>query len=188
MPFSKSGGNKKKSGFGVVWIPSRSHKHKKNKYYIRDNYASPKRAMMSGDTPNSHAKDYFDFKEGRSTPPPTTSKDIAVQSCSSGDAKADILTAAVILEPIKEPYNNYIEITDSKSNHSNEDEIITQEEKPFKNAHLADEENNERLNGIIDKLDGNWVPSSDLKKEEYDDTCTVRCLYYTLQCCECSIM
>ncbi|KAK4877709.1 hypothetical protein RN001_010215 [Aquatica leii] len=190
MPLSNSG-NKKKNGFGVIWIPRGSrHKHKKNKYYVRDNY-DPRRAMMSGDSPNSHTKDYYDFKEGRSTPPPTTSKDIAIQSSSGGgEAKAEILAASVILEPLKEPCSNHVGVIDSQSNHKNDDEIIAQEDKPLKSEHLTDEGDQKKLNGTIDKLDGNWVPTSDVKKDEEDsdENCAVKCLYYTLQCCECSIM
>ncbi|KAF5295495.1 hypothetical protein FQR65_LT10483 [Abscondita terminalis] len=147
-------------------------------------------AMMSGDSPNSHAKDYFDFKEGRSTPPPTTSKDVVVLN-NSGEAKAEILAASVILEPLKQPCNNQLGVTDGgQPNHKNDDEIIAQEDKPLKSENLTDEGDRKKLNGTIDKLDGNWNPNSSTKKNEddSDENCAVKCLYYTLQCCECNIM
>lgn len=45
------------------------------------------------------------------------------------------------------------------------------------------------LNGKLDQVDA--VPVSIQEKkptEEEDEDCTVKCLYYTLQCCECVIV
>jgi len=198
---SKSGGKSKKGGgLRVFWLPTghKSHKHKKNKYYAHDNFDSPKSAMMSGDSPNSHGKDYFDFKEkeGRSTPPPTTSKDISVQSSSGGkDAKGDIVSASVLAEPPKEhgPGTNFVGIIDGHSEHKNDDEIVSTEDKPLRNDDRPEagdkKDAPKKLNGTIDKLDGNWVPPAEKKEDdEEEDNCGVKCLYYTLQCCECTVM
>lgn len=157
--------------------------------------------MMSGDSPNSHSKDFFDFKEGRSTPPPTTSKDIAIQSSSNiPDGKTDIVAASVLAEPLKEhgPGTNYVGVIEGHSDHhKNDDEILSSEDKPFKDDSRpeAGDKNDKRdspkkINGTIDQLDGSWIPPADVKKDEdeEDDNCTVKCLYYTLQCCECTIM
>jgi len=189
-------GKGKKSGLRVFWIPT-GHKKHKNKYYVRDNYDSPESAMMSGDSPNSHSKELFDFKEGRSTPPPTTSKDIAVQSGSStADAKTDVVAASSVLaEPPKEhgPGTNYVGVIDPHADHKHDDDIVATEEKPLKSddhPEAGDKRDvSKKINGMIDKVDGNLAPSSEKKQEEEeDDSCAVKCLYYTLQCCECTVM
>lgn len=44
-----------------------------------------------------------------------------------------------------------------------------------------------KMNGT-DALDGKWVnPPLNMREEEDDDKC-VKCLYYTMQCCECTIV
>lgn len=156
--------------------------------------------MMSGDSPNSHGKEFFDFKEGRSTPPPTTSKDIAVQSnTAAAEVKSDTGAVSVLAEPLKEhgPATNCIGFLDARSDSRNDDDIVKTDDKCIKeddrDRHEAGDKGDappHKLNGSVDMLDGQWIPPADLKKqdEEQDDNCTVRCLYYTLQCCECTIM
>lgn len=141
--------------------------------------------MMSGDSPTTH--DLFDFPpEGRRTPPPTTSKDIG-----STEAKTDIVAASVMVEPPKG--GDFVGVLDEDK--TKDDEILASEERSARiDGHQRDDgdrkEATKQLNGNKDKLDGNWVPVDDLKKEdeEYDDNCAVKCLYYTLQCCECTVM
>ncbi|KAK5642976.1 hypothetical protein RI129_009143 [Pyrocoelia pectoralis] len=145
---------------------------------------------MSGDSPNTHTKDYLDFKEGRSTPPPTTSKDVVVQNNVGEECKPEILAASVILEPLKNKELCYIDVGDEHLPHKKNDDIITPEDKNVR-SDLKDEGDRKGLNGMIDQIDGNLLPPPALEKEDSDaenNNCVVNCLYYSLQCCECNIM
>ncbi|CAH2000385.1 unnamed protein product [Acanthoscelides obtectus] len=53
---------------------------------------------MSGDSPNSHRNEIFDFREGsgRQSPGPTTSKDTAIAP------NAGVVQASVLVEPDKD--------------------------------------------------------------------------------------
>lgn len=144
---------------------------------------------MSGDSSNSHTNDIFDFKDGRISPAPTTSKDISVQGGSS------VVAASVLVEPNKD-----IEKPDELVPNSPAS-IIGEVENDFASAERtlplnenqdsgdADPSNNKQ-NGL-DKLDGQWIHPKDEKgtqQPQEEENCTVKCLYYTLQCCECTIM
>ncbi|KAB0795908.1 hypothetical protein PPYR_09969 [Photinus pyralis] len=183
----KQGGSKEKGGLRLLWIPTGSrHKHKSNKYYLRDNYDSPKRSMMSGDSPN-----YLDFKEGRSTPPPTTSKEVLAQDAHSGECKSDILAASVILEPLKNKEMCYIDVDNEPRASKKDDDIITPDNNALK-SDLKENCGKAELNGLLDQTDASVVPSTNSEKKECDEennnSCVVNCLYYSLQCCECNIM
>lgn len=140
---------------------------------------------MSGDSPNSHTNDIFDFKD-RSSPIPTTSKDIAVQSGPS------IVTASVLVEPSK--------VSECKPDEPGVDspvssvpDDVSSPERTLKlddTCNSGDQNPDKQPNGL-DKLDGVWIPPVEEKKlgmNEDDEGCAVKCLYYTMQCCECTIM
>ncbi|KAI4472078.1 hypothetical protein MML48_1g19116 [Holotrichia oblita] len=62
---------------------------------------------------------------------------------------------------------------------------------PPTTSHVAGINRKKKIDGS-DMLDGQWIPPKDAAKkhaneEEEDDNCAVKCLYYTMQCCECSI-
>lgn len=149
---------------------------------------------MSGDSPNTHQTDIFDFKEGRSSPAPTTSKDATVHG-------GEVVQASVLVEPDKDK-DKEDESKDLNSpilNNSSQDErrqsdaeqTVQVDELNFSGKD-KDRREKRKLNGDLDKLDGVWVPSREPRKEvksdDDDDNCTVKCLYYTMQCCECTIM
>ncbi|KAJ8985151.1 hypothetical protein NQ317_012803 [Molorchus minor] len=151
------------------------------------------RSIMSGDSPNSHQNDIFDFKEGRTSPAPTTSKDIGIQS-------GEVVQASVLVEPTKEDESKDLN-SPILNNGANEDRSSCEQDQTVQLDDLSyngkgkgdkDDQERRKLNGEFDKLDGAWVPRNDIKKnnktEDDDDNCTVKCLYYTMQCCECSIM
>lgn len=138
---------------------------------------------MSGDSPSSHTNNIFDFKEGRVSPGPTTSKELACQSGSS------VVTASVLVEPKKEESQEPL-LCSPISNIS--DELPTAEKTlKLDDAPNPDDKSNpsdRKLNGT-DKLDGMWVaPEKKVDKGEEEENCTVKCLYYTMQCCECTLM
>lgn len=136
---------------------------------------------MSGDSPTSHANEaIFDFREGRSSPIPTTSKDpIPPHS---------IVTASVLIEPKKadEEKQDSAVLTSPVPKES-KDEAIKEETLKLNDSSGCGNPP-EKANGS-DKLDGSWIPAHDEKAaDKEDEECAVKCLYYTMQCCECTII
>ncbi|KAK9696121.1 hypothetical protein QE152_g32105 [Popillia japonica] len=149
---------------------------------------------MAGDDSPTEKRDEFQF--GRSTPPPTTSHIPA-----KPEQSIDIKTAA---EPPKEEKDkdkdekDEIDVLRPDANPGyNPDEIRKREEDEPRRRDKRDGDKDDRgkpekkVDGS-DALDGQWIPpNKEAKKqpidEEEDDNCTVKCLYYTMQCCECSI-
>lgn len=141
---------------------------------------------MSGDSPSSHAAEtIFDFKDGRHSPIPTTSKE---------PAPHNIVTASVLVEPPKKeqekeqeacPFNSPIanNTGDVKNERNNEETLKLNDSSGYDDKM----EDAKKLNGS-DKLDGKWIPAQETKSEKEDEECAVKCLYYTMQCCECRIL
>ncbi|CAH0547784.1 unnamed protein product [Brassicogethes aeneus] len=145
-------------------------------------------SIMSGDSPNAHKNEIFDFsKEGRSSPVPTTSKDAAVQiSNPAPAAAAGIVQTSVAVEPEKrvkeeEPLDICCPTLNESDDLKRQD---SEEGLKFDDRDDSDEKDKKANGG--DKLDGVWVPTAKKDKprqdEEMDDNCVVKCLYYTLQC------
>lgn len=155
---------------------------------------------MSGDSPSSHATDtIFDFKEGRQSPIPTTSKESTSQP-------QNFVTASVLVEkPPKRDEekeqesclfnsplaNNTCEVNNE---HGNDESTLklnsTGGGGGGGGGFDGDKKDEQRkLNGPSDMLDGKWIPAQDATKNEKDEEeCAVKCLYYTMQCCECTIL
>lgn len=148
------------------------------------------RSIMSGDSPNMHRNEMFDFKEGRQSPTPTTSKD-----------GANAIQASIIVEPgtnkkeeedespslVSPILNNAYD----ESRKTDGDQTMRLDELSYSGKKDDDKDEKRMLNGELDKLDGVWVPSNNTRKksiEEEDDDKCVNCLYYTMQCCECTII
>ena len=143
--------------------------------------------MTTEESPHSERRD---VGSGASTPPPTTSysTDLGEKHREGTKTGTDVDIAGRVkdyiddvdlpkpdLNPGYKPSEN--EARDDKSQtHKSNDFVYTEKPKEVDTG---------------DKLDGQWVPSKDHKEQlpndEEDDNCTVKCLYYTMQCCECSI-
>lgn len=151
---------------------------------------------MSGDSPNAHRNEVFDFKEGRSSPIATSSKDIGVQSGNSG-----VVTASVLVEPHREEkeedrvdlnsttLNNTTETTDMLSIDAEKTMKLDDSSSGAVRKKSSDDAKN--ANGEYDKLDGVWNKNEPKKEDGIsydDDNCIVQCLYYSMQCCDCAIM
>lgn len=145
---------------------------------------------MSGDSPHAH-NDIIDYIDGgRSSPAPTTSKDIQPISTS-------VVQASVLVEPEKdrEDENSLCSPilnnpSDDNRDNRDPDKTVALDELNY-DGKKKDKNDRKKLNGEADKLDGVWIPSSDPRKkplEEDEDNCVVNCLYYTMQCCECVIL
>lgn len=161
---------------------------------------------MAGDDSPTEKKDEFHF--GRSTPPPTTS-----HVATSKHDNIEIKSAA---EPPREDKDkdkdnnkdnkdkekesdgkDEIDVLRPEANPGyNPDEIRRRDDDDAKNREKRSGGDRDRNDGDKsvkkDALDGQWIPPKDAKEqypeeEEEDDNCTVKCLYYTMQCCECSI-
>ncbi|KAJ8948749.1 hypothetical protein NQ318_017918 [Aromia moschata] len=119
-----------------------------------------KMSIMSGDSPNSHQNDLFDFKEGRSSPTPTTSKDVGVQS-------GEVVQASVLVEPhrdddagkdLNSPILNSGSGEDPEQTVQLDDLDFSGGKRRCDNADRKDSPEKKKLNGEFDRLDGVWVP------------------------------
>ncbi|RZC33518.1 hypothetical protein BDFB_013065 [Asbolus verrucosus] len=153
---------------------------------------------MSGDSPNAFTNEnVFDFKEGRSSPAPTTSKD---------HIYGNVVTASVLVEPQKEKGKDKDKEADEdhpdfssptfnggadKENRRRSDADKTLElNDPKYNSEKGDKKEEQNLlNGGLDKLPNPYGRSKEYNEEESDeDSCIVNCIYYTMECCKCSIV
>lgn len=145
---------------------------------------------MSGDSSNSHTNDIFDFKEDRVSPVPTTSKEIGIQGGSTV-VTASVLIDAKLDEKPEEfiPHSPASIIGDVENDFASAERTLPINENSTCGEPDPDPVNNKQ-NGL-DKLDGQWIHPKDEKgtqQSQDEENCTVKCLYYTLQCCECTIM
>lgn len=149
---------------------------------------------MSGDSPNAFTNEnVFDFKEGRSSPAPTTSK----------DNNQSVVTASVLVEPPKEKEKNKDRDKEDdepdfstpvlnpgdKDNRrkSNAERTLEFSDPNFDNDKSGKKEDQNLLNGGLDRLPNPYA-RKETGEEEEDDTCIVNCIYYTMECCKCSIV
>ena len=158
-------------------------------------------SIMSGDSPNAFTNEnVFDFKEGRSSPAPTTSKD---QNTSG------YVTASVLVEPQKEKGKDKDKDKEDedrpdfstptlnpgadkeKRRPSDADKTLElndpRNEDSGKGGDKKEEQN--LLNGGLDRLPNPYARSKAYDDEDSEeDTCIVNCIYYTMECCKCSIV
>lgn len=138
-------------------------------------------AMMSGDSTNS-PKDYIDFQDSRLSLTPTTSKDYGAPNSTNVAVAASICTT-----PIDKPETTaLLDCTPimkegAPTAHPNEDDV------PDSTVCSS------KPNGTVNRFDGEWKKNNTqsvpgMEKEENEDGCAIKCLYYTLQCCECTIL
>lgn len=203
-----AGKNGKKGG-GLFWIPRKNHKHKhlKEQHNEKKTAASigsqkgptataagtamMTKAMMSGDSPD-HCR----------TDPLLELKDRPVACTSNGNANkpsAETITASVSVEPVPKPQEALPTSEDkpeepigkrNRSTSTDDDEIET---AAIVGEKKEDGEEQPLANGAVDLIDGdptkfNNLGAKKLEEDSEDESCGVKCLYYTLQCCECTIM
>lgn len=134
---------------------------------------------MSGDSPNAHTNNVFDYLEGRSSPTPTTSKEANT-----------LVAASVLVEPSKadEKERNSISLPGSKAHDATDQSKLLKLEG--KTEIDGNKEPPKDVNGSNEKLNAKLVPPPNSVKGDNDDdeNCIVKCLYYTMQCCECTII
>ncbi|KAH1008208.1 uncharacterized protein LOC109537679 isoform X3 [Dendroctonus ponderosae] len=215
-----------KRGFKLFFFPKaqgQKHKHKKNKYYVsHKDESSPTGSIMSGDSPlhNNRTAEAFSFNadsnqegrpqlldskqvfssEGRSSPVPTTSKEVAVQSAPTDEKVGDRPggKGEVLAEPIGDKdKEDKDEISSPTSNHDSdgEDQCDDNEERRNGKKDSGEHEGGDKKEGKnnFDKLDGQWIPPEKKQQVEKEDEkeeedSIVKCLSVTMACCECSIM
>ncbi|CAH1366806.1 unnamed protein product [Tenebrio molitor] len=154
-------------------------------------------SIMSGDSPNAFTNEnVFDFKEGRSSPAPTTSK----------DHNQSVVTASVLVEPQKEKgkekekegdedqpdFSSPIlnpETNKENRRKSDADKTLEMNDDKYGDEGKDKKEDQNLLNGGLDRLPNPYARSKEYGEEESeDDTCVVNCIYYTMECCKCSIV
>ncbi|XP_044270206.1 uncharacterized protein LOC123014941 isoform X2 [Tribolium madens] len=154
-------------------------------------------SIMSGDSPNAFTNEnVFDFKEGRSSPAPTTSKD---------HNQSGVVTASVLVEPQKEKEKSKDKDKEEEDEPDFSSPTLNPEDKENRRRSDADKtlelndpkydddkgkkEEQNLLNGGLDRLPNPYARSKELGEEDSeDDTCIVNCIYYTMECCKCSIV
>lgn len=149
---------------------------------------STKVNSMSGDSPNPHKNELFVFLDGRAPLQPLTpilspaSKDVAVQSGSGGIC---LYSAAISIDErcrddddkgTCSPLISTRTYEDSRSSDNDKTPPVLDSLSPGKTK------KDRRKMKLCKKEKGNY------KVQDDDDEWTVNCLYYTLQCCDCSIM
>lgn len=146
---------------------------------------------MSGDSPSSHATEtIFDFKEGRHSPIPTTSKEQTNPH--------NFVTASVLVEQPPKKDEEKEQTDDAcllnspilNNTGSNVHDDVGNEDKSLQLNDVGNcDEKKKKLNGP-DMFDGKWIPApqQDVKNDKEEEECAVKCLYYTMQCCECTIL
>ncbi|XP_023012019.1 uncharacterized protein [Leptinotarsa decemlineata] len=137
---------------------------------------------MSGDSPQSHRNDIILFVA------PTTSKEVAIQSTNVGNTC--FVQAAVPVEKDKEKDEEDKVLCPSiLSNNSCDDSRNSDPDKTVSMAELANsgkkrKEKEKKYKFRMCKGGGKTKIKNHVKSEE----CTVACLYYMIQCCECTIV
>lgn len=137
--------------------------------------------MMSGDSTNPH-KDYIDFQDSRLSPTPTTSKDYSAPNSTNVAVAASICTT-----PINKPETT--ELLDGTPKMKEGTAAAQPNEEDIPDSTVC----SSKPNGTLDRFDDQWKKNNTqsvpgMQKEENEDGCAVKCLYYTLQCCECTIL
>ncbi|KAJ9598999.1 hypothetical protein L9F63_010522 [Diploptera punctata] len=151
--------------------------------------------MMSGDSPTPHSELVFDFKE-TSVSPPINAKcmqDKAVQCADHADETTNSGLAHQTIA-VQELKHNFEEQEDpplsqpsSYRRSLENEEAIEHIEEVATTSHVDTQplksEEETRIN--IDEPDGMCFQEPEPKPEE---SCGLQCLYYTLQCCDCTIL
>lgn len=148
---------------------------------------------MSGDSPNAFTHEHvFDFKEGgRTSPVPTTSKD---HQGTQG------VTASVLVEPPQKDGEKKEDEPDFSSptlnpnsgekRHSIPDNTLELNEQKYEGDKREKEDENLLNNGggLGAKVHPKPPKQGNEVEEREDDSCIVNCIYYTMECCKCSIL
>lgn len=146
---------------------------------------------MSGDSPAE--SDLLGLGAGRSTPPPTTSYMAARNEIEGAGDASTLLEQKEPKEKEKdtEEANNENErgpIGPGENPGYKEDDVIMRDDSDRKDCDKGGGRGDKKMsNG--DVLDGAIkLPLGAKVEEEEDETCMVKCLYYTMQCCECTLL
>lgn len=151
---------------------------------------------MSGDSPSAFTNEnVFDFKEGRSSPGPTTSKEHNQR-----------VTASVLVEPPKEEVKNKESETTDEPDFSDptlNKPVVDRQTKPKSdddktldsndpNYELSKKEDSKEdqnlLSNGLDRLPNPYARQKDFDEESEENKCLVNCIYYTMECCKCTIL
>lgn len=149
---------------------------------------------MSGDSPSAFTNEnVFDFKEGSSSPAPTTSKE-----------HNQVVTASVLIEPPKEKVKEkegetdepdfsdptLNPVGDKRSKPKSDDDKTLDLDNP--NYELTKKGNNKEDQNLLynglDRLPNPYARQKEFDEESEENKCMVNCVYYTMECCKCSIL
>lgn len=197
--------SKKSSGFGIIWIPTKKHKKKKDVIYTGHNDSYPKAKYER--TPSM-----YNFMSGGSLdlkPPKKKEEEIDLLMPERSNMAVATITAAGTATTSSDIPTDNLERSDEKQEFIKRDSDETKEaagdsgDKSFKNDKNDDYLDNDKTKNkfgkqdnekSVDKVDSVYLrppPTHKTKSNDSiaeEDDCGINCLYYTLQCCECVIM
>lgn len=167
---------------------SRNSKSKKNyQNYNKEGYNFRKRSAMSRHSPVSPIAASDNFFKDHDSPSTSTSKEVNFHDelpSSTLRIKEppthDTSKSPLNQRNLKNSLNSTLPCIDdcnisSELNHNIPNDVTSN-----------NEESAEKINGEADQMDGKLLNKEE-KNEDEDDMC-VKCLYFGIQCCECTIM
>ncbi|XP_065161787.1 uncharacterized protein [Atheta coriaria] len=165
-----------------------------SKYLKNNGFVMMMSSIMASDSsPTADNKEFSYPAPGRSTPPPTTSYVSARQESQA------IAIDQNIAKPIPEKETDDLKEKDAKEKEKDDVDMSAPDANPgYKPEERKDDKRDfkedkgggggdTKLNGGS-KLETAFMLPLDAKDDEVEEeSCTVNCLYYTMQCCECVI-
>ncbi|XP_045531493.1 uncharacterized protein LOC123718762 isoform X1 [Pieris brassicae] len=177
LPPYTPGKNKSSTSFGVIWLPiSKRSKHKDYVYNAyKPNDQNKERApsmynMMSGDSSNHHTLPKMDEESVKDKEPVVL---------------GGVATAAALDREFTETDDNLEKpFTDDKdaagdANSTRDNDLLTEEKSKGS------------VNDNVDSVFLRPPPAGKVRSTpstQEEDSCGIKCLYYTLQCCDCVLM
>ncbi|XP_047524727.1 uncharacterized protein LOC125062696 [Pieris napi] len=177
LPPYNSGKNKSSTSFGVIWLPIR--KRSKHKDYVYNAYKpndqNKERApsmynMMSGDSSNNHTLPKMDEESVKDKGPVVL---------------GGVTTAATLDRELSET-------DDTLENPFTEDKEAAGDAESTHGSDLLNEEKSKAsVNDNVDSVFLRPPPAGKVRSTpstQEEDSCGIKCLFYTLQCCDCVLM
>ncbi|KAH9637328.1 hypothetical protein HF086_006972 [Spodoptera exigua] len=209
-PLSTPKSNNSKPGFGIIWIPTKKHNKKKDVVYSGVNDSYPKRnyersptmyRIMSGDSPDYQPHKKKEEETDLLMPERTKAPIASIATAGTALATTDVTSDSTVTGNAEEKQEfirhdkkddskeaaGDTNVNDAKSDKSDEyldnDKVINKSEKIDKDTEK-----------FVDKVDSVYLRPPPPHKARSaastveEEDCGIKCLYYTIQCCDCVLM
>ncbi|KAJ8737767.1 hypothetical protein PYW08_000362 [Mythimna loreyi] len=208
-PFSTPKDKSSKTGFGIIWIPTRKNKKKEVVYSgVNDKYPKAKYErspsmyrLMSGDSPDfqPHKKkeEETDLLMPDRTKVPIASIATAGTALGASEVPSDS-TAVGNADEKQEFIQRHDNKEDSKEAAGDTNKDLKSEKSDdylendkIKNKPEKGEKDTEKFEDKVDSVYLRPPPPHKTRSAatvEEEESCGIKCLYYTIQCCDCVLM